>query len=372
MSNVQAKDCARSVTLRPPHTVLGIETSCDETAAAIVAGGTTILADIVASQAAMHARWGGVVPELASRQHLAAIVPVVDAALAAAGLDWDGIDAVAVTNGPGLIGALMVGLSYAKSIALARDLPLVGVDHVMGHVYAGYLGGSPPALPFLALIVSGGHTDLVRVAGHGDFAVIGATRDDAAGEAFDKVARLLGLGYPGGPAVDRLAALGNPHAIRWPSPRLRDAQGHYDFSFSGLKTAVLYHLQRHGLVGPGGRAVGGGGAVGDAMGTAAADVAASFQTAVATALAETAVEAALDLGLRTVVLAGGVAANSTLRATLADVAARAGLAVVIPPVRLCTDNATMIAAAGYFELLRGRRDGPSLTAYSRSRDNPAG
>jgi len=370
MSIAQAKGYSVSAARRSPHTVLGIETSCDETAAAIVAGGTTILADIVASQAAMHARWGGVVPELASRQHLEAIVPVVDAALAAAGLGWDGIDAVAVTNGPGLIGALMVGLSYAKSISLARDLPLVGVDHVMGHVYAGFLGDAPPALPFLALIVSGGHTDLVRVAGHGDFAVIGATRDDAAGEAFDKVARLLGLGYPGGPAVDRLASHGDPRAIRWPSPRLRDAQGHYDFSFSGLKTAVLYHLQRHGMVGPGGRVADSGPAV-DVSGTARADVAASFQAAVATALAETAVEAALDLGLSTVVLAGGVAANSTLRAVLADAASRAGLRVVIPPVRLCTDNATMIAAAGYFELRRGRRDGPALTAYSRSRDNPA-
>lgn len=331
--------------------VLGIETSCDETAAALVGHGTEILANVVASQAELHARWGGVVPELASRQHVEAIVPVVASALDEAGLGWRDVAAVAVTAGPGLIGALMVGISYAKSVALARSLPLIGVNHVMAHVYASFVSGSAPQFPFLALIVSGGHTDLVYFLDHGQSEVIGATRDDAAGEAFDKVARILGLGYPGGPAVDRLAREGDPFAITWPSPRVRDDMGRYDFSFSGLKTAVLYHANRECQRGNDVRA---------------ADIAASFQETVASALASAAVEAALESRLPSIVLAGGVAANSTLRRRLSEAAAAEGIAVWIPPVRLCTDNAAMVASAGYFDLLRGRRDGLNLTGYSRT------
>lgn len=340
--------------------VLGLETSCDETAAAVVRAGpngAAVLANVVASQAGMHARWGGVVPEVASRQHLAAIVPVVRAALAEAEATWDDLAAVAVTNGPGLIGALMVGLSYAKAVALARGLPLVGVNHVLAHVYASFLDRQPPRFPFLALIASGGHTDIVRFRDHDDYETVGATRDDAAGEAFDKVARLLDLGYPGGPAVDRLARSGQPTAISWPRPRLSDELGRYDFSFSGLKTAVLYHLQRAAAAG---RAV------------EPADVAASFQATVAAALTATVVEASTELGVKRIVVAGGVAANSALRRRLGEAADRAGLEVFIPPPDLCTDNAAMVAAAGYYLHARGRRDGMDLAAYSRGAAPRAG
>lgn len=341
---------------RPGRLVLGIETSCDETAAAIVAGGTELLSSVVASQADLHGRWGGVVPELASRRHVETIVPVVREALDQAGLDWPDLGGIAVTNGPGLIGSLLVGVSYAKAVALARDLPLVGVNHVAGHLYAAFLGGRPPDFPFLALTVSGGHTDLAVYHDHGPGRPVGATRDDAAGEAFDKVARLLGLGYPGGPAVDRLAADGNPGALSWPSPRLApDQGGRFDFSFSGLKTAVRYYLDRM-----------------DASGQAVsrADVAASFQAAVASALAGAAVEAARAYRVPRVVVAGGVAANRALRAELERRAAEHGLGLCIPPPSLCTDNAAMIASMGYFRLQRGCRDGLDLPVFSHQ--EPAG
>lgn len=339
----------------PAELVLGIETSCDETSAAVVAAGTHVLANVVASQADLHARWGGVVPEVASRRHIEAIVPVVREALRLAGASWDDLMGIAVTNGPGLIGSLMVGLSYAKAVAFARGLPFVGINHIKAHIYAAFLSEPRPAFPLLALTVSGGHTDLAVFEDHDTVRPIGATRDDAAGEAFDKVARLLGLGYPGGPAVDRLAQTGDPGAVSWPSPRLSDQLGRYDFSFSGLKTAVLYHLQREE----------GAGRTPDRAG-----IAASFQATVARALAQAAVEAAVELGVPRIVVAGGVAANRSLRAELRRLGAAAGLAVFVPPATLCTDNAAMIAAAGYHQLRAGRRDGLDLGAYSHQ-DRPA-
>jgi N6-L-threonylcarbamoyladenine synthase len=330
--------------------ILGIETSCDETAAAVVAGGAELLANVVASQVDLHARWGGVVPEVASRRHVEAIVPVVREAMAKAGVDWSDLGGIAVTNGPGLVGSLLVGVSYAKAVAFARGLPLVGINHVAAHLYATYVSGRAPEFPFLALTVSGGHTDLTVYRDHGQGELVGATRDDAAGEAFDKVARLLGLGYPGGPAVDKLAASGDPAALSWPSPRLAaDERGRFDFSFSGLKTAVLYYLRRMETSGqPANRA----------------DVAASFQATVAAALAGATVEAALACGVRRVVVAGGVAANRTLRGELERRAAEQGLELFIPPIALCTDNAAMVASLGYHRLRQGYRDGLDLTVYS--------
>lgn len=331
--------------------VLGIETSCDETAAAVVAGGTRVLSNVVASQAEMHAAYGGVVPEIASRRHVEVITVVVREALSHAQVTGRDLAAVAVTNGPGLIGSLMVGLSFAKSLGFAFGRPLIGVNHVLGHVYAGFLGEAGPVeFPFLALVVSGGHTDLILFRDHEDQVLVGQTRDDAAGEAFDKVGRLLGLPYPGGPAIDRLSAQGDPEAINWPRPRLRDQRGPFDFSFSGLKTAVLYHLQR---------------AAARDEEVPAGDVAASFQATVASALAGAAVEAAQEHGVRRLVLAGGVAANSALRRAAVELAAEAGCKVILPPPTLCTDNAAMIAAAGYFRFRAGQSDGLGLGAYSR-------
>jgi N6-L-threonylcarbamoyladenine synthase len=331
--------------------VLGIETSCDETAAAVVSAGRTVLSSVVASQAEMHARYGGVVPEIASRRHVEDIAPVVSEALRRAGVGGRDLAAVAVTNGPGLIGSLMVGLSFAKSLAFAHSRPLVGVNHVLGHVYAGFLGDEPPGFPFLALVVSGGHSDLILFRDHQRQELIGQTRDDAAGEAFDKVARILGLGYPGGPAIDKLSRQGLAGAIRWPTPRLSDAGGRFDFSFSGIKTAVLYYTRKL-----------------EAAGAAlpVADVAASFQDSVARALAGAAVDAAVEHGIRQIVLAGGVAANSALRQAAWTLGAEQGIRVIVPEPRLCTDNAAMIAAAGYFSLGAGRTSGLDLGAYSRS------
>jgi len=302
-------------------TFLGLETSCDETAAAVVTGGGEILANVVSSQAELHARYGGVVPEVASRRHLELVAPVVEEALEEAGTSLDGIDTIAVTRGPGLIGALLVGISAAKAIGWSRGLPLVPVDHLHGHVASLYLQPQDLEPPFLCLLASGGHTLLLEVREREGFAVLGTTLDDAAGEAFDKGARLLGLGYPGGAAVDRLAREGDPEAYRFPVARVSGL----DFSFSGLKTALLYAVRDLPE---------------EELEARRADLAASYQRAIVTALVERATEAAERVGLEQIAIVGGVAANSELRATLPGAAAA--------PLELCTDNAAMIASAGRY------------------------
>src|SRR5262245_39624992 len=301
--------------------VLGIESSCDETAAAVLADGRRILSNVVASQDAIHAPYGGVVPELASRRHLEVIVPVVEKALADAGVRLPDLDGIAVTQGPGLVGSLLVGCSVAKSLAYVHRLPLVAVNHLEGHIYASVLTDDPPEHPFLALVVSGGHTALYHARSPLTYALVGQTRDDAAGEAFDKVAKLLGLGFPGGPLIQRTAERGDPRAIAFPPARMRD--GARDFSFSGIKTAVSLHVKRHAPL----------------SADAVADVAASFQAAAVRMLVRRTLDAALDLRIRRVVLTGGVAANGPLRAALAAEAAEHNLHVHIPPRSLCTDNA---------------------------------
>ena len=312
--------------------VLGIETSCDETAIAVVEDGRRILSSVVSSQVELHAEYGGVVPELASRRHVEAMIPVLDEAIAGTACRLEDIDAVAVTHGPGLAGALLVGLNFAKALAYAMSRPLVAINHLEGHIYAAWLERERgPRFPLLALIVSGGHSDVVLMEGHGRYRRLGETVDDAAGEAFDKVARLLGLGFPGGPAIDRLASA-TAHSPPAHLPRARLARP-YDFSFSGLKTKVQRIVR---------------GEEGEAP--PAAELAAAFQESVVDSLVTKAVQAARDHGASEIVLAGGVAANSLLRSSLAE---RSPLPVVVPPQALCTDNGAMIAAAGWRRLQAG-------------------
>ncbi|MEP6862846.1 MAG: tRNA (adenosine(37)-N6)-threonylcarbamoyltransferase complex transferase subunit TsaD [Deltaproteobacteria bacterium] len=325
--------------------VLGIESSCDETAAAIVEDGTRVLSDIVASQHEVHARYGGVVPELASRAHILNVVPVVQAALERAGIPLEELDGIAVTNAPGLIGGLLVGLQTAKALAWVTELPLVGVHHLEGHLSAVYLEPEPPPLQHLALIVSGGHTSLVRVDDHGVLVELGRTRDDAAGEAFDKGAKLLGLGYPGGAALDKLARTGDPNAVPFPRSMTLEHHG-FDFSFSGLKTALLHHVRAHG----------------EPDGQALADLCASYQAAIVEVLVRKTRRAARKLDLHHVQVCGGVAANSGLRAAMIAAGAEDDFRVYIPPPARCTDNAAMIAAAGHYHLIRGERAGLDLDA----------
>ena len=325
--------------------VLGLESSCDETAAAVVVDGRRVLADVVASQHEVHAPYGGVVPELASRAHVVNVVPVLRGALDRSGLSLDEVDGVAVTSGPGLVGALLVALQTAKALAWARGLPLVGVHHLEGHLSAIYLEDDAPPFPHLALIVSGGHTSLVRVDGHGDVCELGATRDDAAGEAFDKGAKLLGLGYPGGQVIDQLAAGGDPRAVRFPRAMTAPSTGD-EFSFSGLKTALLHHVRDHGVPD------------GDAL----ADLCASYQDAIVEVLVRKTRRAARREGLEHVQVCGGVAANSALRAALRAAGDEDGFRVHVPPPARCTDNAAMIAAAGYWRLAAGERAGLDLGA----------
>jgi N6-L-threonylcarbamoyladenine synthase len=325
--------------------VLGIETSCDETAASVVEDGRRALSDVVATQIEVHRRWGGVVPELASRNHVVQVMPVVDEALSRAGVRPDELDGVAVTSGPGLVGALLVGVQAAKALALAWGRPLVRVNHLEGHLVAAFLADPAPAFPYLGLVVSGGHTSLYAARAFGDYRLLGHTRDDAAGEAFDKGAKLLGLPYPGGVAIDRLAREGDRSAHRFPKAIVKGAD--LDFSFSGLKTALLHHVRRHGVP----------------EGSALADLCASYQEAIVRALVEKAFRAARRLQFDRLVLSGGVAANSRLRAAVSERAAEyEGMQVFLPPVRLCTDNAAMIAVAGTHALLRGERAGPELNA----------
>lgn len=318
----------------PDAVVLGIETSCDETAVGVVRSGTEVLSNVIASQADLHARFGGVVPELAARAHVEHMQPVIDRALRDAGLSMRDLDAVAATRGPGLIGALLVGYATGKALSAALDIPFCGVHHLEGHIFAGVLDhGIEP--PFIALVVSGGHTSLFGVRELGTYEVLGETLDDAAGEAFDKIARFLGLGYPGGPAIDRLAKRGKPDAIAF--PRALSGQG-LDFSFSGLKTAVVRHVRR---------------AEESGERTVRSDVAASFQEAIVDVQVEKAVRAAESSGISTIVAGGGVAANSRLRARLAEEAEARGLRFFVPSQQLCVDNGAMIAAAGHFRLRRG-------------------
>ena len=325
--------------------VLGLESSCDETAAAVVEDGRLVRSDVVASQHDVHAPYGGVVPELASRAHVVNVVPVLHAALERAGARLDDLGGVAVTCGPGLVGALLVALQTAKALAWVRGLPVVGVHHLIGHLTAVYLEPDPPPMPHLALIVSGGHTSLVRVEDHGRVVELGATRDDAAGEAFDKGAKLLGLGYPGGAVIDRLAVGGDPRAVALPRAMLGGDTGD-DFSFSGLKTALLHHVRAHGV--PDGQPL--------------ADLCASYQAAIVEVLVRKTRRAARREGLRHVQVCGGVAANSGLRAGLAAAAAEDGFRLYVPPPARCTDNAAMIAAAGYHQLVAGDRAALDLNA----------
>jgi N6-L-threonylcarbamoyladenine synthase len=324
--------------------VLAIETSCDETAAAIVDGGRKILSSVVASQDDVHAPYGGVVPELASRRHLDVLMPVVRRALDGASMGLADVDGLAVTHGPGLVGSLLIGCSAAKAIAYARGRPLVGVNHLEGHIYAAFLEGDPPEFPFLALVVSGGHTALYLAREPRRYERIGQTRDDAAGEAFDKVAKLLGLGFPGGPAIERVAKTGDPRAIAFPTANMSD--GAPDFSFSGLKTAVSLHARRAGALGPG----------------QVADIAASFQATAVKMLVRKTVKAMVRTSVRRLVLTGGVAANTALREALEHECRERGFALHVPSRRLCTDNAAMIAAAGHDRLAAGERATLSLNA----------
>jgi len=331
--------------------VLGIETSCDETAAAVVEDARRILSSVVSSQAAVHAPYGGVVPELASRHHIENIVPVVESAMGASGAGFPDLAAVAVTRGPGLVGSLLVGVQVAKAISLVHRKPLVPVHHVAGHVEAAFLAHGDLPLPALALVASGGHTSLYEVPEEGVHRLLGRTRDDAAGEAFDKVAKLLGLGYPGGPAIDRLAEGANDEAVEFTIARIKD--GRADFSFSGIKTAVLLHVRREGIP-----------PVADAgdVPPRVRDLVASFQRAVVTALVRGLVRAAREHRPRSLVLTGGVAANSRLRRDAERAARELGLPIFIPPLALTTDNAAMIAAAGFVGFRRGDRGDLAMNA----------
>jgi N6-L-threonylcarbamoyladenine synthase len=314
--------------------VLGIETSCDETAAAVVGRGEQVRSSVVSSQVDLHARFGGVVPEVASRAHVELLLPVVAEAMVEAGVSASDLACVAATSGPGLVGSLLVGVSAAKALALAWDVPFVAVNHLEAHLYAAFLEEPDLPLPLVVLLVSGGHTMLVLMRGHGDYELLGATLDDAAGEAFDKVARFLGLGYPGGPAIDQLSASGDPAAVAFPRAMLDDG---LDFSFSGLKTAVVNHVRKHPEVDT-------------------ADVAASFQQAAVDVLVAKARRAAHEVGAAGLCLAGGVAANSLLRVQFLDACEADGLRAFLPSRAMCTDNAAMVAAAGWWRL---RSDGPS-------------
>ncbi|MDO4522081.1 MAG: tRNA (adenosine(37)-N6)-threonylcarbamoyltransferase complex transferase subunit TsaD [Eubacteriales bacterium] len=325
--------------------ILAIESSCDETAAAVVKNGREVLSNIISSQIDLHKLYGGVVPEIASRKHIEKINQVIEEALSEAQVTLDDIDAIGVTYGPGLVGALLVGVAEAKAISYARKIPLVGVHHIEGHISANYIENKDLEPPFACLVVSGGHTHLVVVEDYGKYRIIGKTRDDAAGEAFDKVARAIGLGYPGGPKIDRLSKEGNAEAIRFPKAHVADAP--YDFSFSGLKSAVLNYLNGCKMKGEN---------------IVEADVAASFQKAVTDVLVEHAMMAVKEYGFDKLAIAGGVASNSTLRGAMQEACEKNHVKFYHPSPILCTDNAAMIGAAAYYEFINGVRHGLDLNA----------
>lgn len=325
--------------------ILAIESSCDETAASVVKNGRCVLSNIISSQIAIHTLYGGVVPEIASRKHIEKINQVVEAALKEADVTLDDIDAIGVTYGPGLVGALLVGVAEAKAIAYAKKKPLVGIHHIEGHVSANYIEHPDLEPPFLCEIISGGHTHLVIVKDYGSFEILGRTRDDAAGEAFDKVARAIGLGYPGGPKIDKLAKEGNPHAIDFPRAHMEDAP--YDFSFSGVKSAVLNHLNKCRMTGEP---------------IVEADIAASFQQAVVDVLVDNAIRAAKDYHMDRLAIAGGVASNGALRAAMEAACEKESIRFYRPSPIFCTDNAAMIGVAAYYEYQKGTRHGWDLNA----------
>ena len=331
--------------------ILGIESSCDETAAAVVRDGREILSSVIASQIDLHRPWGGVVPELASREHLEKIEPIVIEALEKAHLILKDIDAIAVTQGPGLIGSLLVGVCYAKALAWGLDIPLVGINHIEGHVYSVAFENPPVEYPALALIVSGGHTNIFYVPSEGQYKVVSRTRDDAAGEAFDKVAKMLGLGYPGGPVIEKLALEGDSSKVRFPRAKISD--GRPDLSFSGLKTAVSRYVKENNIQPL---------ANGDAPTREIKDLAASFQQAVVSALVDTFEKLADELQPKTLIVAGGVACNRALRQAAETAANRLDIPVYFPSKHLSTDNAAMIAAAGYFHLKNGEHSDLAMTA----------
>ncbi len=325
--------------------ILAIESSCDETAASVVKNGREVLSNVISSQIELHKLYGGVVPEIASRKHIEKINQVIEEALAEASVTLDDLDAIGVTYGPGLVGALLVGVAEAKAIAYAKKLPLIGVHHIEGHISANYIENLELEPPFVCLVVSGGHTHLVCVKDYGKYEIIGRTRDDAAGEAFDKVARAIGLGYPGGPKIDRLSKEGNPDAITFPKAHVADAP--YDFSFSGVKSAVLNYINGCKMKGEEYKE---------------ADIAASFQKAVTEVLVENAMRAVKEYGLNKFAIAGGVASNSTLRNAMQKACEENGIEFYYPSPIYCTDNAAMIGAAAYYEYMSGTRHGWDLNA----------
>ena len=325
--------------------ILAIESSCDETAAAVVVNGRDVRSNVISSQIALHTLYGGVVPEIASREHIEKINQVIEQALSDASVTLDDIDAIGVTYGPGLVGALLVGVAEAKAISYAKNIPLVGVHHIEGHISANYIENKELEPPFLCLVVSGGHTHLVKVLDYGKYEILGRTRDDAAGEAFDKVARAIGLGYPGGPKIEKVSHEGNPHAMEFPRAKIED--GPYDFSFSGLKSAVLNYINGCNMKG---------------IEVVQADVAASFQKAVTDVLVGNAMKAIDEFKMDKFAIAGGVASNGTLREAMREACEKKGVKFYHPSPIFCTDNAAMIGVAAYYDFLAGKRDGLDLNA----------